>query len=134
MKAVVFKAPFELAVEEVDDPKIEQPLDAVIRITTANICGSDLHPCEGRAPLDAGMVLGHENMGIVEEVGSGVERGGQAEYLRVPWADFNLLELPAGTEHENDFTMLFDKRVEGWTKVLLHPGSAAGSRKTGSAA
>ena len=34
--------------------------------------------------------------------------GGQAEYLRVPWADFNLLELPAGTEHENDFTMLSD--------------------------
>ena len=159
MKAVVFKAPFKLAVEEVDDPKIEQPLDAVIRITTANICGSDLHPYEGRAPLDAGMVLGHENMGVVEEVGPGVERvkvgdrvsvpfnlscgtcrncndgwtsaclranpsgqpgagygypqmgpywGGQAEYLRVPWADFNLLELPAGTEHENDFTMLSD--------------------------
>lgn len=159
MKAVVFHKPFELAVEEVPDPKIEQPLDAVIRITTANICGSDLHPYEGRAPLDAGMVLGHENMGIVEEVGPGVNRvkvgdrvsvpfnlscgtcrncndgwtsaclrsnpsgkpgagygypqmgpywGGQAEYLRVPWADFNLLELPAGTEHESDFTMLSD--------------------------
>ena len=159
MKALVFKEPFKLSVEEVDDPRIEQPLDAVIRITTANICGSDLHPYEGRAPLDAGMVLGHENMGVVEEIGAGVERikvgdrvsvpfnlacgtcrncndgwtsaclranpsgqpgagygypqmgpywGGQAEYLRVPWADFNLLELPSGTEHENDFTMLSD--------------------------
>src|ERR1700709_2599773 len=159
MKAVVFKEPFKLSVEEVDDPKIEQPLDAVIRITTANICGSDLHPYEGRAPLDAGMVLGHENMGVVEEIGSGVNRvkvgdrvsvpfnlacgtcrncnegltsaclranpsgqpgagywypamgpywGGQAELLRVPWADFNLLSLPEGTGHEADFTMLSD--------------------------
>jgi glutathione-independent formaldehyde dehydrogenase len=74
VKAVVFKEPFKLAVENVDDPKIEQPGDAVIRITTANICGSDLHPYEGRAPLEAGMVLGHENMGIVEETGPGVNR------------------------------------------------------------
>jgi glutathione-independent formaldehyde dehydrogenase len=44
VKAVVFKEPFKLAVENVDDPKIEQPGDALIRITTANICGSDLHP------------------------------------------------------------------------------------------
>jgi len=159
MKAVVFKAPFEVAVEEVDDPRIEQPLDAVIQITTANICGSDLHPYEGRADMPAGTVLGHENMGVVVEVGSAVERievgdrvsvpfnigcgtcrncnegltaaclranpegtpgagygypkmgpyrGGQAELLRVPWADFNLLRLPAGDEFENDFTMLSD--------------------------
>ena len=45
----------------------------LFRSTTANISGSDLHPYEGRAPLDAGMVLGHENMGIVEETGPGVE-------------------------------------------------------------
>ncbi|BDI22468.1 glutathione-independent formaldehyde dehydrogenase [Herbiconiux sp. L3-i23] len=170
MKAVVFKGPFELQVEEVDDPKIENPLDAVIRITTANICGSDLHPYEGRSALDPGMVLGHENMGIVEEVGAGVERikvgdrvsvpfnlacgtcrncnegftsaclranpsgqpgagygypmmgpywGGQAELLRVPWADFNLLELPAGTEWENDFTMLSDIFPTGYHATEL---------------
>ena len=69
MKAVVFKAAFDVAVETVADPRIEQPSDAVIRITTANICGSDLRPYEGRAPLDAGMVLGHENMGVIEEIG-----------------------------------------------------------------
>ncbi|MBV9012989.1 MAG: glutathione-independent formaldehyde dehydrogenase [Pseudonocardiales bacterium] len=159
MKAVVYQGPFDIAVEEVPDPRIEQPLDAIIRITTANICGSDLHPYEGRAPLEAGMVLGHENMGVVQEVGPGVNRikvgnrvsvpfnigcgscrncdagwtsaclranpsgrptagygypmmgpywGGQAEYLRVPWADFNLLELPEGTEYETDFTLLSD--------------------------
>ena len=74
MKAVVYKGPFEVAVETVADPRIERASDAVIRITTANICGSDLHPYEGRAPLDAGMVLGHENMGEVEEIGAGVDR------------------------------------------------------------
>ena len=66
MRAVVFKGAFDVAEENVADPGIEKPLDAVVRVTTANICGSDLHPYEGRAPLDAGMVLGHENMGVVE--------------------------------------------------------------------
>jgi glutathione-independent formaldehyde dehydrogenase len=159
MKAVVYNGPFDVSVENVADPTIEKPLDAIIRITSANICGSDLHPYEGRAEFDAGMVFGHENMGIVEEVGAGVDRikvgdrvsvpfnlacgtcrncndgftsaclranpsgqpgagfgypqmgpywGGQAELLRVPWADFNLLKLPEGTEHELDFTMLSD--------------------------
>src|ERR1700712_3063580 len=159
MRALVYKSPFKVQVETVDDAKIDQPLDAIIAITTANICGSDLHPYEGRAALESGMVLGHENMGIVQEVGPGVNRikvgdrvsvpfnlacgtcrncndgftsaclranpsgdpgagygypkmgpywGGQAEYMRVPWADFNLLELPAGTEHESDYTMLSD--------------------------
>ena len=53
MKALVFQGPFKVAVENVEDPKIEEPGDAVIRVTTANICGSDLHPYEGRAPLEA---------------------------------------------------------------------------------
>jgi len=87
MKAVVFKGPFDLAVEEVADPKIEEPLDAVIRIATANICGSDLHPYKGRAALDAGMVLGHENMGIVEAVGPGINRIKVGDRVSVP---FNL--------------------------------------------
>lgn len=159
MKAVVFHGPGSVAVEEVADPRIEAPSDAIVKITTTNICGSDLHPYDGRAQLEDGMVLGHENMGIVAEVGPGVDRvkvgdrvsvpfnlacgtcrncdegwtsaclranpsgspgagygypkmgpywGGQAEFLRVPWADFNLLELPAGDEHEADFTMLSD--------------------------
>ncbi len=71
---MVFHGPRKLAVETVPDPTIEAPLDAVTRITTANICGSDLHPYKGRADLEDGMVLGHENMGIVEEVGSAVRR------------------------------------------------------------
>jgi glutathione-independent formaldehyde dehydrogenase len=165
VKAVVYHGAYEVATEQVDDPRIEKPTDAIVRITTANICGSDLHPYEGRAPLEEGMVLGHENMGIVEQVGPAVERiavgdrvsvpfniacgtcrncnagltnaclranpsghptagygypkmgpywGGQAEYLRVPWAEFNLLKLPPGREHENDYTMLSDVFPTGY--------------------
>ena len=160
MKAVVYKGPFQVAVEDVPQPRIEAPGDALVRITTTNICGSDLHMYEGRTSVEEGKILGHENMGIVEETGPGVTRvkpgdrvsvpfniacgtcrncaggwtsfclrtnptegvdgaaygyaqmgpyqGGQAEYLRVPFADFNLLELPQGTESEQDFTMLSD--------------------------
>jgi glutathione-independent formaldehyde dehydrogenase len=160
VKGLVYKGPRQVVVEEVPDAAIEQPLDAVVRVTTTNICGSDLHMYEGRTSVEEGKVLGHENMGIVEEVGAGVDRirvgdrvsvpfniacgtcrnctagwtsfclrtnpiegmdgaaygyanmgpyqGGQAEFLRVPYADFNLLTLPPGDEWENDFTMLSD--------------------------
>ncbi|MEN3270441.1 glutathione-independent formaldehyde dehydrogenase [Pseudonocardia sp.] len=166
MKAVIYRGARNIAVEEVPDPSIKAPTDAIVRITTTNICGSDLHMYEGRTSVEEGKILGHENMGIVEEVGPGVDRiqvgdrvsvpfniacgtcrncvdgwtsfclrtnptegmdgaaygyanmgpysGGQAEYLRVPYADFNLLELPSGTEHEQDFTTLSDVFPTGW--------------------
>jgi glutathione-independent formaldehyde dehydrogenase len=158
-----------VAVEDVDDPRIEDPTDAIIRITTSAICGSDLHMYEGRTGADPGIVFGHENMGIVEEVGPGVGKlkkgdrivlpfnvacgfcrnceagktgfcltvnpgfaggaygyvsmgpysGGQAEYLRVPFADFNALVLPEGTEHEKDFAMLADVFPTGYHATEL---------------
>ncbi len=158
MKAVVYKGEREVAVEEVDDPRIEAPTDVVVRITSAAICGSDLHMYEGRTAAEPGLVFGHENMGIVEEVGDGVVKlqrgdrvvlpfnvacgfcpnceagrtgfclsvnegfaggaygyvamgpypGGQAEHLRVPFADVNCLQLPEGDEHEDDFILLAD--------------------------
>jgi glutathione-independent formaldehyde dehydrogenase len=159
MRAVVYLKPFEVGVEEVPDPRIEQPNDVIVRITSSCICGSDLHMYEGRTAAEPGIVFGHENLGIIEEVGSGVTRleqgdrvvmpfnvacgfckncvagrtgfcltvnpsgfaggaygyvamgpytGGQAEYLRVPYADFNCLPLPPGTEHEADYALLAD--------------------------
>lgn len=69
--AVVSKEPYQVAVEDVDDARIEDPTDALVRITTTAICGSDLHMYEGRTAAPAGLVFGHENMGIVEEVGPG---------------------------------------------------------------
>ncbi|CAL9559809.1 Glutathione-independent formaldehyde dehydrogenase [Streptomyces sp. enrichment culture] len=158
MKAVVYQEPFSVEVKDVDDARIQAPNDAIVRVTTAAICGSDLHMYEGRTGAEPGIVFGHENMGIVEEVGSGVTTvkkgdrvvmpfnvacgfcknclagrtgfcltvnkgfaggaygyvsmgpymGGQAEYLRVPYADFNCLQLPMGEEHEDDFALLAD--------------------------
>jgi glutathione-independent formaldehyde dehydrogenase len=74
MKAVVYKSPRTIAVENLDDPRIEEPGDAIIKITTTNICGSDLHMYEGRTAAEPDLVLGHENLGIVQEVGPGVSR------------------------------------------------------------
>lgn len=160
MKAVVYGGPRQIALGNVEDARIETAQDAVVRITTTNICGSDLHMYEGRTNVEPGTVLGHENMGIVEAIGPAVNRirvgdrvsvpfniacgtcrncangwtsfclranptegvdgaaygyanmgpyrGGQAEYLRVPYADFNLLRLPPGEEYETDFALLSD--------------------------
>lgn len=171
MRGLVYRGEKQVVVEDVADAAIEAPTDAVIRITTTNICGSDLHMYEGRTNVAEGTVLGHENMGIVEEVGPAVTRisvgdrvsvpfniacgscrnctggwtsfclrtnptegidgaaygyanmgpyaGGQADHLRVPYADFNLLRLPEGTEHENDFTMLSDIFPTGYHGAAL---------------
>jgi len=171
VQGLVYNGAKQVAVEQVPDAKVQEANDAVIRLTTSNICGSDLHMYEGRTSVEQGKVLGHENMGVVEEVGPGVRfvqvgdrvsvpfniacgtcrncttgwssfctrmnptegmdgaaygyanmgpyDGGQAELLRVPFADFNLLNLPQGTEHENDFTMLSDIFPTGWHGVRL---------------
>ena len=169
MKAVVYKEPYEVAIEDVDDATIEDPTDAVIKVTSTAICGSDLHMYEGRTGAEPGIVFGHESMGVVEEVGQGVTtlspgdrislpfnvacgfckncennftgfcltvnegfaggaygyvsmgpyRGGQAEYLRVPFADFNALKLPQGDEHELDFAMLADIFPTGYHAAAM---------------
>src|SRR5947209_1193234 len=72
MRAVVYKAPCSVEVEQVEDPRIEQPGDAIIKMTSAAICGSDLHMYEGRTAATPGTVFGHENLGVVAEVGPGV--------------------------------------------------------------
>lgn len=169
MKAVVYKEPFTVVVEDVEDAKIQDPNDVVVRVTTTAICGSDLHMYEGRTNAEPGIVFGHENMGVVVETGPGVAsikkgdrvsmpfnvacgfcancqrgftgfcltvnpgfgggaygyasmgpyRGGQAEYLRVPFADFNCLKLPEGTDFENDFAMLADIFPTGYHATEL---------------
>ena len=82
MKAVVWKAPNNVAVESVEDPAIQEETDAILRLTTAAICGSDLHMYEGRAPIEPGQIFGHENLGVIERVGSAVARS-SAIALRV---------------------------------------------------
>jgi threonine dehydrogenase-like Zn-dependent dehydrogenase len=155
MRAVTFHGTGDVRVDTVPDPRIEEPTDAVIRITSTAICGSDLHLYDVMGPfLDTGDVLGHEPMGVVEEVGSAVTHirpgdrvvvpfniscghcwmcseelyaqcettqnreqgtgaslfgytklygqvpGGQAEYLRVPQAQFGPIKVPDGPPDE----------------------------------
>ena len=70
MKAVTFHGPFDLKVQEVDDPKIQQPKDVIIKVTTAGICGSDMHAYDGRMNLPGiGWIIGHEYIGEVVETG-----------------------------------------------------------------
>jgi glutathione-independent formaldehyde dehydrogenase len=170
MKALVYNGARDVSISEVEDPKIELPGDVIVKLTTTNICGSDLHMYEGRTEMEQGRVLGHENLGEIVEVGKGVERvqkgdlvclpfnigcghckncehgltgyclvanpgtagaaygfagmgpyeGGQAEFLRVPFADFNCLSLPEDAqEKENDYVMLSDIFPTGWHATEL---------------
>ena len=78
MRAVVYQDVGALTVEDIPEPGTEEPTDAVVRITTAAICGSDLHFYTGKAPLLPGDQIGHEGVGVIEDIGSdvrGFERG-----------------------------------------------------------
>jgi threonine dehydrogenase-like Zn-dependent dehydrogenase len=167
MKALVYHGPRQVSVDDVPDARIERPTDGLVRVTSTNICGSDLHMYEGRTGIEAGRIIGHENLGEIIEVGEGVDKvavgdmvclpfniacghcqnceqgwssyclrandqqgmagaaygyadmgpysGGQAELLRVPWADFNCLRLPDDAhDKENDYVMLSDIWPTGW--------------------
>lgn len=84
MKAVVYKGPKQVAVETVENPRIEQPADVILRITSSALCGSDLHMYDGRTAASPGLVLGHEPLGIVEEVGSAVTSVKKGDRVFVP--------------------------------------------------
>ncbi len=171
MKAVTWHGKGDVRVDEVPDPVIQQPTDAVIRVTTTNICGSDLHLLEPLAPFMAvGDVMGHETMGEVVEVGGetgdlrvgdrvsipfqiscghcwmcarglytqcettqvrdqgsgaalfgyskmyGSVPGGQAEYLRVPQAQFTHVKVPKGPADDR-FAYLSDILPTAWQAV-----------------
>lgn len=72
MRAVTYQGKNSIAVKKVDAPSIQDREDVIIRITSTAICGSDLHLYQGNFPLPIGYVIGHEPMGIVEEVGPDV--------------------------------------------------------------
>jgi glutathione-independent formaldehyde dehydrogenase len=85
MKAVVYDGPRQVSVKDVPDARIERPTDVLVRITTTNICGSDLHMYEGRTDFEQGRVFGHENMGQVIEVGDGVDKVKVGEMVCLPF-------------------------------------------------
>ena len=171
MRALTWQGTEKVTVETVPDPRIEEPTDAIIRITSSAICGSDLHLYRVLGPfLDRGDVLGHEPMGVVEAVGGQVSRlrvgdrvvipfniacghcwmcqhglqsqcettqvtaygsgaalfgytkmygqvpGGQAEYLRVPLADYNHIVIPEDGPDER-YLFLSDILPTAWQGV-----------------
>jgi threonine dehydrogenase-like Zn-dependent dehydrogenase len=86
MKAVAWHGTHDVRVDTVEDPAIEQPTDAIVRVTSTGICGSDLHLYEVLgAFIDPGDILGHEPMGIVEEVGAEVEHIKPGDRVVIPF-------------------------------------------------
>src|ERR1044071_8847992 len=86
MKAVCWHGTEKVSVDQVPDPKIEQPGDAIVRVTATAICGSDLHLYGGMIPqMEKGDVLGHEFMGEIMEVGSGVRSLKVGDRVVVPF-------------------------------------------------
>ena len=80
MRAVVYNGPHDITVVDVPDPRIEEPTDVIVQITTTNICGSDLHMYEGRTNVESGTVLGHGHRAssprsVRRSAGSGSETG-----------------------------------------------------------
>jgi threonine dehydrogenase-like Zn-dependent dehydrogenase len=171
MRAVTWHGKRDVRVDTVPDPSIEEPTDAIVRITSTGICGSDLHLYEVMGPfMGEGNVLGHEPMGIVEEAGSEVTQiapgdrvvipfniscghcwmcdqqlysqcettqnreagmgaslfgytklygevpGGQAEFLRVPQAQFGPIKVPEGPPDDR-FVYLSDVLPTAWQAV-----------------
>lgn len=87
MKAVVYKDN-KVQVLDVEKPTLQQSTDAIVKVTSAAICGSDLHMYEGRAPMEDGKTMGHEIMGIVEEVGDGVKQIKKGDRVVLPFNIF----------------------------------------------
>ena len=168
MKAVTWQGRKDMRVEEVPDPRIEESTDVIIKVTSTGLCGSDLHLYDPLTPfMTPGDVVGHEPMGIVQEVGAGIRDiqvgdrvvipfnvscgecwmcsqhlysqcettqnrehgtgasffgysklygqvpGGQAEYLRVPFADFMCQKVPEGPADDR-FLFLSDVLPTAW--------------------
>ena len=65
MKAVTYEGLHKVSVSSEPKPKVKSPTDAILRVTTTGICGSDLHMYDGRTPLDKGTVVGHEIMALI---------------------------------------------------------------------
>jgi threonine dehydrogenase-like Zn-dependent dehydrogenase len=85
MRATTIHAPGDIRLSDVPDPKIEEPTDAIVKVVAGCICGSDLWPYRGANDVTPGDTIGHECVGIVEEVGSGVTSFRPGDFVVVPF-------------------------------------------------
>jgi len=85
MKAVTYEGVRKMSVSDETRPKLDSPTDAILRVTTSGICGSDLHMYDGRTPLEKGTVVGHEIMGVIEEVGEAVQSIKKGDRVVLPF-------------------------------------------------
>jgi len=85
MRATTIHAPGDIRLSDVPDPTIEAPTDAVVRVVAGCICGSDLWPYRGANPITAGSTIGHEAVGVVEEIGSEVSRIKKGDFVVIPF-------------------------------------------------
>src|SRR5260370_12210759 len=85
MKALVYHGPKKVSIDTVPDAKIEKATDVVIRLTTTNICGSDLHMYEGRTDVEKGKILGHENLREVVEVAKAIDSITKGDKVVLPF-------------------------------------------------
>lgn len=85
MKAITFEGARKMSVSNESKPKIKSSTDAILRVTTSGICGSDLHMYDGRTPLEKGTVVGHEIMGVIDEVGEAVESIKKGDRVVLPF-------------------------------------------------
>ena len=85
MKALVYHGPKKVSVDTVPDARIEKHTDILIKLTSTNICGSDLHMYEGRTDVAQGKILGHENLGEVLEIGKAVDRIKVGDKVSMPF-------------------------------------------------
>jgi threonine dehydrogenase-like Zn-dependent dehydrogenase len=110
MRATTIHAPGDIRLSEVPDPTIEQPTDAIVRVVAGCICGSDLWPYRGANPIDAGATIGHEAVGVVEEVGDEVREVRAGDFVVIPFchSDNTCPHCRAG------FTSVCDQ--QGWTE------------------
>ncbi len=133
MKAVVWHGKRDVRVDTVDDPSIQEPTDAIVRITSTGICGSDLHLYEVMTPfMTEGDILGHEAMGIVEAVGSEITNVTPGDRVVMPFqiscGHCFMCDLKLFTQCETTQVREHDKgaRLFGYTKMYgAVPGGQA---------
>src|SRR6478735_7453548 len=85
MRATTIHAPGDIRLTDVPDPTIEAPTDAIVRVVAGCICGSDLWPYRGANPITADSTIGHEAVGVVEEIGSEVSRIRKGDFVVIPF-------------------------------------------------